>query len=247
MEHIILDDGLNFGMGLFETIKVVDDGRAILLKEHLLRINNSLKSLSINNSLLEEEILDYINKNNIKSKALKVIVTEKNKILTFREINYNDSHYKKGFRVGISDIIKSSKSFMIYHKTLNYGDNILEKRRMLNLGYDEALFFNEEGYLCEGCISNIFIIKKDKIYTPRTSCGLLNGVLRQWVINNRSVLEDNITKQDLLSCHGAFLTNSLMGIMPIESMDNKNIKRHDIITNLIKEYKGFEQEGRGLV
>lgn len=246
MENIILDDGLNFGMGVFETIKVLESGKPVLLKEHLLRINNSLKSLVVNNSLLEEEILNYINENSIKNKAVKVIVTEKNKIFTVRAINYNDSHYKKGFKVAISDIIKSSKSFMIYHKTLNYGDNIIEKRRMSNLGYDEALFFNEEGYLCEGCISNIFIVKNDKIYTPRTSCGLLNGVLRGWVINNTQVIEDNITKEDLLRCDGAFLTNSLMGIMPVESIDNRDIKRHEIVENLITEYKGFEQEGKGL-
>ena len=44
--NIEIDDGLNFGLGVFETI-LLRNGRAVFLDEHLTRINNSIENLKI--------------------------------------------------------------------------------------------------------------------------------------------------------------------------------------------------------
>ena len=53
--NIEIDDGLNFGLGVFETI-LLRNGRAVFLDEHLTRINNSIENLKIK-FLPQENIL----------------------------------------------------------------------------------------------------------------------------------------------------------------------------------------------
>ena len=55
----------------------------------------------------------------------------------------------------------------LFHKTLNYADNIFWKeKKVKKLGYDEPIFLNSRGLVTEGATSNIFIIINNEIYTP---------------------------------------------------------------------------------
>ena len=58
-----------------------------------------------------------------------------------------------------------------------------DMRAALPVGVDEWLFFNERDELCEGTITNIFIIKANgKIITPASNCGVLLGIFRQTLL-----------------------------------------------------------------
>ena len=80
--NLLLDDGFQFGIGLFETI-CIKDKKPILLDWHLERINNSLKEFGINQTITRDEVLQWLteHENEMKSlQALKLIVSEKNKL-----------------------------------------------------------------------------------------------------------------------------------------------------------------------
>ena len=47
--------------------------------------------------------------------------------------------------------------------------------------------------------------------------------MRRWVINNFAVQEEVITKEFMEKADGVFITNSLMGIMPIKTLVNKTL------------------------
>lgn len=70
---------------------------------------------------------------------------------------------------------RNETSPLVYHKTLNYGDCILEKRAAAAAGINEKVFVNTKGQISEGTVSNIFFVRKNMIYTPQLSCGLLPG------------------------------------------------------------------------
>ena len=240
--NINLDDGFNFGMGAFETIKITPKGYGVLVKEHMDRLNNSLKVLGIDKSIDYKAIENIIRDNNIKSCGFKIVVTDKNEIISLRDITYKEDDYNNGFNLKVSNYKRNSNGLLVYHKTLNYGENILEKKRALKEGFNEVIFLNEKDKLSEGAVSNLFFIKNNKIYTPKVSCGLLNGVVRQWVIKNFSVIEGEYTLEDLLESQGAFLSNSLMGIMPISRIGNININKDSYIYDIRKSYLSFEGE-----
>lgn len=73
---------------------------------------------------------------------------------------------------------------------------------------DEVLMENENGFLCEGTITSLFVAKAETLVTPRLSHGLLRGVLRQQYIDEGKAVEGDLTRADLES-HEFFIGNSL--------------------------------------
>lgn len=244
--NIILDDGFSYGLGVFETIKLLKS-KPMFLKQHIKRLESSLEYLEIINKevkekLSEDYILKFIEENKEKYfnysrvNALKIVVTKENIIFQLREAMYALEDYEEGIKVCTSQVKRNETSSLVYHKTLNYGDNILEKRLATKKGYDEVVFFNTKGELSEGAISNVFLVKNKKIYTPTIKCGLLNGIIRQYIIENYDCTETIIYKEDIKNYDEMFITNSLMGIMPVQSMDECEFKSIELAKKLIKEY-----------
>lgn len=231
--NIEIDSGLFFGRGVFETILVKE--KAIFLDEHIERLNKSINALSLGKAINKDDVISFINENNIKNKALKIVVTEKNLVYATRDIKYKDEDYINGFKVRISEVLRNSTSRVVAFKTLNYLENIIEYELCQSSGFNEAIFFNELGNLCEGCTSNIFIVKNKKIYTPPVKDGLLPGVVRNWVIRNFQVKETRITKEELLNSDEVFLTNSLVGVIKVSSIEDK-LFDSEVVKEIKKQY-----------
>ena len=237
---IELDDGYSFGLGLFETI-LLYKGKPVFLDEHLARINKSIVDLGLNIDKLErDEVFQYLNNKNIlEYEVLKIVLSEKNRLFLKREYTYTEKDYQKGFSLNISKVRRNENSIFTFHKTLNYGDNILEKRKSKKLGYDEPIFLNSKNQITEGATSNIFVVVEDKIYTPKLSCGLLNGIVRQYIISNYDVIESEIDLEFLDNADEIFLTNSLFGIMPVNNLEKKVFKSKEISKEILSSYKKY--------
>ena len=238
---IELDEGYSFGLGLFETI-LFYKGKPIFLDEHLARINKSITDLELKiEKLKKDEVFQYLNnnKNTLEYEVLKIVLSEKNRIFLKREYTYTEKDYQKGFSLNISKVRRNESSIFTFHKTLNYGDNILEKRKSKKLGYDEPIFLNSKNQITEGATSNIFVVVEDKIYTPKLSCGLLNGIVRQYIISNYDVTEKEIDIEFLNNADEIFLTNSLFGIMPVNNLEKKVFKSQVISKNILQNYKKY--------
>ena len=238
---IELDDGFSFGLGLFETI-LLYKGEAVFLDEHLARINQSIIDLDLNIDKLEkDEVYRYLetNKSELEHEVLKIVLTEKNRLFIKRAYTYTDEDYKRAFSLNISKVQRNESSIFTFHKTLNYADNIFEKKKSKKLGYDEPIFLNSRGLVTEGATSNIFLIIDNKIYTPKISSGLLNGIIRQYIISNYPVIETDINLEFLNKADEIFLTNSLFGIMPVSSLENKKLKSQKILREILSKYLNF--------
>ena len=214
---IEFDDGFSFGKGAFETIKVVN-GEPLFLERHLKRLKNSLKFLGIEKEISEEKIYSYINKSEEKNFALKLIVSDENFILTSRKDNYRVEN--KSFSLKISEVRRNSTSKIIYHKSLCYYENILEHRWVVERGYGSALFLNERDEVCETSFANIFFVRDDKIITPKISSGLLRGTMRDFLLENFEIIEEKIYAKDLDKFDECFISNSLMGVRNVKSIDD---------------------------
>ena len=241
---IELDEGYSFGLGLFETI-LLYKGKPVFLDKHLARINKSITELDFNIEKLEkEEVFQYLNnnKNNLEYEVLKIVLSEKNILFLKREYTYTEKDYQKGFSLNISEVRRNESSIFTFHKTLNYGDNILEKRKSKKLGYDEPIFLNSKNQITEGATSNIFAVVRDKIYTPKVSCGLLNGIVRQYIISNYDVIESEMDLEFLNNADEIFLTNSLFGIMPVNNLEKKVFKSQKISKEILSSYKKYIED-----
>lgn len=236
-----LDNGYSFGMGIFETI-AVEKGHPLFLPWHLERMEKGLDTLNISQkNFLEqatpEKLEQYLKEHPMEHGVLKIMVSESNFVLTTRENPYTDGDYQKGFRLDISSVIRNETSPFTYIKSFQYGDNLLEKKRAKQQNYDETLFLNSKGQIAETSASNIFFVKNKKLYTPSVKCGLLDGIVRRYVKENYDVQEMIITLEDLNGFEEAFLTNSLMGIMPVVSIADYTFPTRACADNLLIAYQ----------
>lgn len=237
------DDGVQFGLGLFETICLKKD-KPILLKEHLERLNASLERFGIDQRVREEEVMEWIalHREEISASeqgALKLMVSAENMLFLLRHNPYTAAVLKRGFQLEYSPVMRNETSLFTYHKTMNYGDNILEKRRTKTLGIDEVLFLNSKREICEGSTTNVFFVKEGRILTPKKECGLLPGVLRRYVMEHTACTESVITPEEVLKMEECFVTNSLMGIMPVRRIGSISFKEGEITKKLMQDYRAF--------
>ncbi|OAA92703.1 aminotransferase class IV [Clostridium coskatii] len=234
-DKVFLDTGFYFGRGLFETMLV--NNEPLFLENHLYRINKGLSIIGIDKEITEDEVMDAVNKLQCNNCVLKLVVTEENTLFNTRKNNYTEEQYKRGFKVKISSVRRNEFSQLTYLKSLNYLENILEHEKCIDEGYNEVLFFNTEDKLSEGSVSNVFFTKNKKIYTPSKKCGLLEGTVRKFIINNFNVTEGEFSKEDLMFADSVFLTNSIMGIMKVSSIYDRSFNECSIIEKIEKVYQ----------
>jgi len=81
-------------------------------------------------------------------------------------------------------------------------------------GCDEIVFLNEHGEVTEGSRTNLFVLSANgEMFTPPLSCGLLNGCLRQELIEHGRCRERILRAADLENAEAIYLGNSLRGLI----------------------------------
>lgn len=215
-DKIIVDEGLFFGRGVFETILWKNE--PVFLNEHFIRLKKAMDQINL--KPLEEQVLkEFLKKLEIKNKALKITVTPLNIIITQREISYKEKDYNKGMNLTISKVRRNSTSKLCYIKSTCYIENLIEKENAKKIGFDDVIFLNEKGNITETSCANIFIIKNDEIITPKVEDGLLEGIIRAEVIKEFDVNERSITMEEIGNAEEVIVTNSLMGAMSVREIN----------------------------
>lgn len=244
--NVEADDGFFFGVGAFETIAV--SGRVpIFFDEHLARMGEALRSLGIKADAADLRALVLracAELDSASEMALKLTVTECNRIVSFRHNPYVAPGAKPAFRCDFSDVRRCETSRFTYMKTLAYAENIVEKRHARGRGIDESLFLNTDGLIAEGAVSNIFAVFGDEIVTPPVTCGLLPGVMRRFVIDKMGAQEHPLTPVELLRADEVFVTNSLMGAMPVCSIGTAAFEPGPVVNRVKRAYARFVMRAR---
>lgn len=232
----VFDRGFLYGDGVFETIRIYN-GVPFMLDEHMERLIAGLKALRFQK--LPAGVKVYVSRvieaNKVSNGVLRIVVTrgeivsgidplacmEPTVVITAKEgIPYNVEAYSRGFRAIVAKIRKDQRSPLCRVKSANFLTHILARGEAADAGIDEALMLNYDGSLTEGTVSNLFLVKGNTIFTPSVESGILPGVTRKVVIvlareMGFNVKEGEIGPEELLGGDEAFLTNSLLEIMPL--------------------------------
>ncbi len=234
------DDGYFFGLGAFETIAVLE-GMPIFAHAHLERLAGTLEFLGIESNhralsnLLDEGL--QLPGAESGSKALKIAVSQANRIATVRDNSYTQASRNRGFALATSRVARNQTSPLVQHKTFNYADNLMQKRLAQGKGCDEPIFCNTDGNVSEGATTNIFVVRDGRIATPPVGDGLLPGIMRAFVMSALDVEERSIALEEALACDEVFVTNSLMGAMPVRSWDGRSFDDHAMARKVQLEYE----------
>lgn len=131
-----------------------------------------------------------------------------------------------------SYILKKYPTFF-YEPLAQYKKEDFSLRQKLLLqaqkeGAHDWVFTNEEGFLLETAIANLFWIKDNTLFTPCDSLPLYMGVTLQKVLKNAKKLGFKIKKvkenkiESLLKAF-VFITNSMKEILPVEKIENQQL------------------------
>ena len=234
----IFDQGFLYGYGLFETMHAYH-GKIFLLKQHLKRLLGSSEIIGLSPSLADIDLaracIDTLAANGLADARLRLTVsrgevdsfpgygidTMPTVLVTARGYpGLSAQIYNNGFKAVVSSLRRSSQSTLSRIKSANYLLSLLAKMEAEAAGLDEALLLNERGLIAEGSVSNVFFVDSRSLVTPALESGILPGITRGVVMELAGALEIPVTEgevrlEDLGRFDEAFLTNSVMEIMPL--------------------------------
>ena len=231
----ILDRGLVYGDGVFETVLVND--QPVLLSLHLQRLQRGLARLSIpmNCKILEKEIHDFLLFHN--KGILKITVTRGlggrgymppehpkiTRILSWYPLpRYPETNFLQGVNLFVCQTILGKNPVLAGIKHLNRLEQVLARNEWQTEDYQEGLMLDTDGHVIECIFSNFWGVKEGKLITADLShCGV-EGVMRQWLLENAKqaglpVSIKPITRDDVLGFDEVFVSNSVFGIWPVKS------------------------------
>ncbi|MFK8138068.1 MAG: aminotransferase class IV [Bdellovibrionales bacterium] len=157
-------------------------------------------------------------------------------------------YYSRGIRLSSSSIIRNSKSAMDPNiKSGNYLNNILSLLNSTeNSDFDDVILLNSDNKITEGTTFNIFMVKDSKVITNSDDSDILQGITRSIVFDcirkegmDLEIKDFNL--QDLKSADEAFITSSTKEVMPVFSVDGKNIANSPgaLTLQLAKSYSSY--------
>jgi len=219
--------------GVFETIRV-EHGRSLFLKEHIQRLIQSAKTVGITDvdtAQLKQTLRSFARK--LDDGYIRVALFRGPKpnwiIHPHRGIPYTSSVLRRGGSVAtVPTRWPMAEPGVTQAKLSERLGSILA--RLDNREAFEVLRLGPMGYLTEGTVSNLFMVRCGRLCTPPTWLGVLEGITRTRVIQvahrlGIPVEEVPFGRHDLFNAQEAFLTNVLMGILPIGNVDGRPIGR----------------------
>ena len=230
----ILDRGLQFGDGLFETIAIVG-GEPALWQRHMERLQEGCRQLAFeppDPGLLLKEATRLIGRR--QSAILKILVTRgasergyrvpedtrPTRILELFEwegpeedaggIDLRLCRQRLGQQPGYAGL-----------KHLNRLEQVLARSEF---DQGEGLMLDTEGCLVAGTASNLFLLIQGRLHTPIIDrCGVA-GVVRALVLDVAREMRQPVTVRRILpdeleQAEGVFVTSSLLGIVAASSIE----------------------------
>lgn len=267
----VFDHGFLYGYGLFETMRAYN-GRVFRLDRHLTRLYRSAEILGLASRLaafdLETACLEILQANELKEARLRLTVTagegdmtpdpgtcsSLTVLVTAKNlVPLPPQKYELGFRAALSSVRRNSQSPLSRLKSSCYLDNILARMEAKAVGADEAILLNERGHLAEGSTSNIFVVSKGMLITPSLESGVLPGITREAVLeiaqaSNIKTVERQVELRELTEAEEAFITNSILEIMPLTWFGGKAIGTSGLgklTKDFIAAYRKLVNETRG--
>ena len=248
--------GLAYGDGLFETI-AVRAGGARLIERHLERLATSCARLAIpapSANVLAGEIESLCR--GCERGTIKVVITRgdgprgygyTDGLRPTRLVGFDADNAvvaRSPARVVSCRTPSSTNSALAGMKTLNRLDSVLARAELRQSRADEGLMWDDHGHVSGGTMCNLFAVHDGRLLTPALDRGGVRGVMRGQVLDvaahlGLETIECPIDRDLLGKAGEAFLTNALVTLWPIRSIDGHELPDGPVASALIDALDGL--------
>jgi len=233
----VQDRGFQFGDGLFETL-VVDSGEIKNWSLHWERLCAGCERLFIPQPaemLLLSEI-DHLS-SGIGKEIVKIILSRGvgERGYAFKEMDatrvvslhpwpeFPLENNEKGIELFVCQTPVAKQPALAGIKHLNRLENVLARHEWQTTQYAEGIMLDTEGNVIEGTMSNLFLVKNEKLLTPDLSVCGVHGVIRQRIIDQCKSQDISLEVTDvsldmLKDADEVFICNSVIGIWPVRKI-----------------------------
>jgi branched-chain amino acid aminotransferase len=242
----VFDHGFLYGNGLFETMRSYR-GNIFRLGYHLQRLFRSLEFLnypvSFTPASLEKAVCETLEANQTPDAAIRLNITRgqgdpapdpdtcghPSIIIFTREYRPpSPALYNQGYYATMVRQRQSAQVPAVTMKTFSFINTIIARMEAKASGCHEGIMVNTDGFITECTVSNIFMIRGSRLQTPALESGVLPGVTRKAVLElaagqRMQPEEGTFIPEQLLTADEAFVTNSLIEIMPLVKVDGHEI------------------------
>jgi len=260
----VLTHSLHYGSGVFEGIRAYStaQGPAVFrLTEHIDRLFASasifLIDIPFTPAQLVAAVKDTVRVNGLAACYIRPIV-----YLGYGEMGLNplpcpvnvsiavwpwgtylgDEGLRRGVRMKISSWQRHDPNAVpvAAKATGMYINSSLAKVEAIKAGYDEAILLSPQGYVSECTGENLFVVKHGRLLTPPVAAGALEGITQDAVVTiardlGYEVAESNLLRTDLYLAEEAFLTGTAAEVVPIRSVDDREIGAPGPITKAVQD------------
>jgi branched-chain amino acid aminotransferase len=238
------DHGLVVGDGVFETLKVTEQG-AFAVSRHLNRMSRSAAALSLpapDHTLIREAINAVLEGRDFGRGKLRITYTGGSGPLG-SETAYGPPTLIVALAPAapappLTSIVtapwtRNERGALTGVKSTSYAENVRGLRYAAERGASEAIFLNTVGHVCEGTGTNIFLVFGDTIVTPPLSSGPLVGITRELIMKWSSIDERELTHEEAKRANEVFITSSMRDIQGVERWDDQNFSPMRPITEAV--------------
>ena len=243
----VCDHGLLYGDGVFEALRAVA-GKPFKLAAHLERLTHGARALQLalpgGTAAMREIILRTLAAHGGGDAYLRLIVTRgdgplgvdpgscpRPRVICIADqiALYPEQKGAEGLQLITASLRRPSADVLDPRvKSLNYLNNVLARAEATRAGADDALLLNQRGDVAEASVANVFVVRGQRLLTPPTSDGALDGITRATVLELAPQLglaceERTLGRMDLFAADEVFLTGTGAGILRVRALDGAPI------------------------
>lgn len=247
----LINAGLHYGFGVFEGIRcyATASGLAIFrLEDHVDRLLGSahiigLRDLPWTRNSLIDAIQKTVAANHLPSCYIRPLIyldgamnlvadsgRPRLLIVVWDWTTFLSSEAKElGIRANISSFTRMHPNIMMTKAKVagNYVGSILARTESHRAGFDEAIMLDPQGYVAECSGENIFLVRKDAIYTPPRG-SILEGITRDALIVlardlGYTLCEEPISRDQLYIADEVFVCGTAAEVVGLREIDLRTI------------------------
>ncbi|MDF9393117.1 MULTISPECIES: aminodeoxychorismate lyase [Methylococcus] len=237
----VRDRGFQYGDGTFTTLRL-RAGKAMLWPWHIGRLADACSRLGIRypgdealaadlrrlGSAAVEGVIKIQITRGIGGRGYRPVAEgEPTRVVSLHPApEFPQDYYRSGVSVRLCRTPLGINSALAGIKHMNRLEQVLGRGEWTD-EFQEGLMCDTEGFLVEGTMSNVFMVKSGRLETPLIDrCGVA-GVMRRLVLEiarsrGVEVSERRIRPEELAAADEVFLTNCVIGIWPVARLAEKN-------------------------
>lgn len=233
----VSDSAFQRGYGAFEVMRA-KNGRVLRFDDHFGRFIKSIRLIGIKPSFTRTglgKIVNRLLRHNGGGEFLIKLILSGGGSTVFVDTDgkprlyvlfFPFRRFEKFQARGVGAVTVSYERFMPQAKTLNYLPAVLGYKYARRAGAREAIFV-EGGFVREGTTSNIFMVRRGMLYTPKLF-RVLDGITRKTILElakktRIKVIEKGIKFADLRRADEVFISSTNREIFPIIKLDGRKI------------------------